>query len=127
MLGEDVDDANVNLRVLMEPWNGQVDGHRRGRVQLSEAPCSDPPTGSRASRPRSSRGEEIIWFTRGIDAGGDDPAEFGLAGEKLLHQLGEAGAFCQAYEACSSASRTPRTRSASTPGPHWSSFAVPSR
>jgi hypothetical protein len=96
VLGESVDDVNASLGPLMKLWNDLVTEHRSGHVRLSRMPLPETPSVAQLDAFAERRAEEITWFTRGIDAGGDDPMEFGPVGEQLLHKLGEAGAFLEA-------------------------------
>jgi len=98
VLGDGIDDANANIQALVKLWNDLVTEHRSGRIRLSKMRLSDPPDVAQLDALAKRRAEEITWFTRGIDAGGDNPMEFGPEGEQLLHRLGEAGAFCEAYQ-----------------------------
>jgi hypothetical protein len=96
-LGDDVADANANLQVLMGLWNQLVSDHQAGRVRLSKMTVSKPPKREQLEALARRRIDEITWFTRGIDAGGDDPIEFGPEGERLLRKLAESSAFLESY------------------------------
>lgn len=98
VLGNDVEDANANLQSLMALWNRLVEDHRAGRIELSRMRLSKQPTLGELVALAERRHDEIIWFTRGIDAGGDDPIEFGPDGEQLFRKLAEASAFLEAYQ-----------------------------
>ena len=97
-LGDSIEDANENLQALMSLWNGLVTDHHTGRVRLSRVELGNEPSVSKLEAFAKRRHEEITWFTRGIDAGGDDPMEFGTEGEELLRKLAEAAAFLVAYQ-----------------------------
>jgi hypothetical protein len=97
VLGDDLADANANLHVLMGLWNQLVADHQADRVTLSTLPTSDPPTRAELEALAKRRLDEITWFLRGIDAGGDDPIEFGAEGERLMRKLAEGSAFLEAY------------------------------
>jgi hypothetical protein len=98
VFGNDVDDANANLHSLMALWNQLVADHRTGHIQLSEVRTSNPPERGELEAFAKRRQEEITWFTRGVDAGGDDPIEFGPDGEQLFRRLAEAAAFLEAQQ-----------------------------
>jgi hypothetical protein len=57
------------------------------------------------------RREELQWFVRGVDAGGDDPIEFGAEGEKRLEGLAKGSGYLQAYSNRWDASGPPMPRS----------------
>jgi hypothetical protein len=97
VLGDDLADANANLQVLMALWNQLVTDHQADRVKLSAVATGEPPTRAELQALVSRRNDEITWFLRGIDAGGDDPVEFGPEGEALFRKLAEACAFFDAY------------------------------
>jgi uncharacterized protein YecA (UPF0149 family) len=40
---------------------------------------------------------ELLWYVRGIDAGGDDPIEFGDEGREILEKLAQASSFFELY------------------------------
>lgn len=98
VLGDGIDDGNANIQALMKLWNDLVTEHRTGPVRLSKMRLTDPPDLAQLDALAKRRADEITWFTRGIDAGGDDPMEFGPEGEELLHKLAEASAFLEAYQ-----------------------------
>jgi uncharacterized protein len=97
-IGVDLEDANANIQALVSAWNQLAEANSRGDgVRLSACPLSDPPSAAELEALTARRSEEIAFFTRGIDAGGDDPIEFGEQGGALLHKLGEASAFLTVY------------------------------
>jgi hypothetical protein len=97
VLGESLDDANANLQVLGGFWNALVSEREAGRpIPLSRVPQSKPTTIAEVRELAHRRRQEILWLVRGIDAGGDDPIEFGPEGERLFGGLGEASGFCEA-------------------------------
>lgn len=98
VLGDDVADANVNLQSLMAAWNGLIDDHRAGRLHLSRVPIGNPPQREELQELTQRRLDEITWFLRGIDAGRDDPMEFGAAGAELFRRLAEASVFLERYQ-----------------------------
>lgn len=97
MLGEGLAEASANLQALVAFWNQLVADHQAGRVTLSDMPVGDPPQRAELQEATRRRIEEITWFTRGIDAGGDDPIEFGAEGERLLGKLAEGAALLEAF------------------------------
>lgn len=98
IMGDDLADANANLQSLMALWNELVEDHRADRIRLSPVRTSDPPTLAELHELIARRNGEITWFLRGIDAGGDDPREFGDDGVALFRQLAEASAFLDGYQ-----------------------------
>lgn len=97
-MGESLEDANANLQSIMWLWNTLVQDHEAGQVRLSPLAFGDPPVVAELVAAVQRRSSEITWLTRGIDAGGDDPSEFGTDGEGALRGLAEAAAFLKAYE-----------------------------
>lgn len=97
ILGDDLDDANANLQALVKTWNDLVAEREAGPVRLSKMRLSDPPDVAELDALAERRAEEIIWFTRGLDAGGDDPKDFGPEAEELFRKLAEGGAFLEMY------------------------------
>jgi hypothetical protein len=95
VLGDDLDDMNANLQVLMGVWNQLVADQQADHVTLSTLPTSDPPTRAELEALAKRRNDEITWFLRGLDAGGDDPVEFGPEGERLFRKLAEGSAFLE--------------------------------
>jgi len=95
--GSDIEEANANLQVVMGFWNHLQDERREGRLRLSDVTLSRPPTVGELRTLAERRHEEVRWFIRGIDAGGDDPIEFGAEGKKLLTGIAEGSGFVQAY------------------------------
>ncbi len=97
ILGDDLNDANANIQALMRAWNDLVAEREAGHVRLSKMRLSDPPDIAELDALAKRRAEEITWFTRGIDAGGDDPKDFGQEGEELFRKLAEGSAFLEAF------------------------------
>jgi hypothetical protein len=97
ILGDDLDDANANLQALVKTWNDLVTEGETGPVRLSKMRLSDPPDVAELDALAQRRAEEIVWFTRGLDAGGDDPKDFGPEAEELFRKLAEGGAFLEMY------------------------------
>lgn len=65
---------------------------------MSVVSTGTPPSASDVAALADRLSGEILWFTRGIDAGGDDPMEFGDRGQDLMRRLAEASAFCEGYK-----------------------------
>jgi hypothetical protein len=78
-------------------WNWLNDERRRGEMSLSPVAVSNPPKAREVRALAERRHEEIRWFIRGIDAGGDDPMEFGAEAKELFEGLAKASGFCKAY------------------------------
>jgi len=97
VLGRDLDEANANLHSLMALWNELVEEQGRGRVKLSAVRIGRPPKARELEALITRRSEEITWFLRGIDAGGDHPMEFGAEGEALFRRLAEGAAFLESF------------------------------
>lgn len=97
IMGDDLADANANLQSLMALWNEIAEDHHAGRVRLSQSRIADSPTADELNELIARRNGEITWFLRGIDAGGDDPMEFGDDGVALFRRLAEASAFLDSF------------------------------
>ncbi len=93
-----LDEAPALLGALMTLWNdgARAMGADRG-VTLSAMGLAEAPSREELTAYAARRAEELRCFVRGIDAGGDDPAEFGEEGAELFTRLGEARAFYGAY------------------------------
>lgn len=98
IMGRDLADANENLQSLMGLWNELVDDHHHVRIKLSTLRISEEPTVQELDALAKRRCAEITWFLRGIDAGGDDPMEFGDDGQVLFRRLAEASAFLESFQ-----------------------------
>jgi hypothetical protein len=96
-IGETVEDANNNLQTLFGYWNSMLTDRKAGRVGLAPASLPTKATREDLLDYARRRHEELLWFVRGIDAGGDDPMEFGENGKRLLEGLAQGSAFLQAY------------------------------
>jgi hypothetical protein len=86
-LGDSVEDANKNLQVLFGYWNTLLSERKAGRLGLAPARLPTKPTMENLVDYARRRHEELLWYIRGIDAGGDDPMEFGAEGKKLLEGI----------------------------------------
>jgi hypothetical protein len=96
-LGESMEDANRNIAVVFGFWNHLLNQKREGTLRLSEVALSEPPTVAEITALAERRAEEVRWFVRGIDAGGDDPIEFGEEGMETLRRIAEGSAFFEAF------------------------------
>src|SRR5262249_30089101 len=81
------------LQVLFGYWNTQVTAHHERNVHLAPDDLPMPATRSDLVAYSKRRQDEVVWFTRGIDAGGDDPSEFGPEGQKLLVRIAAGSGF----------------------------------
>lgn len=100
LLGDEVelgDNAMDSLGTILGYWNTLVSERDAGRVHLAPLELPKKPAQSDLLAFVKRRHEELEWFVRGIDAGGDDPFEFGEKGKKLLEGIAEGGAFLHAY------------------------------
>jgi len=97
VLGGSIEDANAALQVLFGYWNALVTERDRGRVRLAPAHVPSQPTREDLCAFAKGRDEEIRWFVRGIDAGGDDPIELGPEGAPLLEGIAKASGYLSAY------------------------------
>jgi hypothetical protein len=96
-LGDSVEDANRNLQVLFGYWNTLLSERKAGRLGLAPARLPAKAKTEDLIGYARRRHDELFWYVRGIDAGGDDPMEFGEQGQKLLKGIAEGGAYLQAY------------------------------
>ncbi len=97
VLGESIDDANATLQIIMGYWNTLVAERDWGVVRLAPHALSAEPTRDDLGVFAKHRRDELRWFIRGIDAGGDDPLEFGPEGKKLLEAIAQGSGFLNAY------------------------------
>lgn len=96
-LGESLDEMNANLGVIVGYWNRLLVEKREGVVALSQVHVSESPTAAELAAFAARRAEELTWFVRGVDAGGDHPIEFGEEGQEILRRLAEASAFFEKF------------------------------
>jgi len=96
-LGGSIEDANAALQVLFGYWNTLVAERDRGRVRLAPGTLPAQPTRDDLLSFAKRRDEELRWFVRGIDAGGDDPIELGPEGKTLLDGIGKGSGYLSAY------------------------------
>jgi hypothetical protein len=96
-LGASVEDANTNLQILFGYWNTLLSERKAGRLGLAPARLPAKAKTQDLVDYARRRHEELLWYVRGIDAGGDDPMEFGERGQKLFKGIAEGGAYLHAY------------------------------
>jgi hypothetical protein len=87
-----------------------VQDHESHRTRLSGFHLPSPATIESVTSLVSRRLTEVTWFVRGIDAGGDDPAEFGEEGQRLLKGIAEGSAFLTAYQELLGKTPSPTTQ-----------------
>jgi hypothetical protein len=97
VLGDSVEDANANLQVLMGYWNTLLADRKAGGVRLAPLPLAAKPTRHAVIAYSRRRHEEILWFVRGIDAGGGDPMEFGDEGRRILIGIAQGDAHLESF------------------------------
>lgn len=96
MLGDSIEDANAALGILFGYWNTLVSERDNGRVRfLAAEPISPTRDGLRSFA--EIRSQELLWYVRGIDAGGDDPMQFSDKGGKMLERLAQVSGFFELY------------------------------
>ncbi len=97
VLGGSREDANAALQILFGYWNTLVAKREAGRVQLAPETLAADATRDDLRAFATRRHGELAWFVRGIDAGGDDPIEFGPEGKTLLESLASGSGYLHAY------------------------------
>ncbi len=97
VMGESLADANAVIGVLFGYWNSLVSEREAGPVRLARCEISGHVCRDLLLTFAERRREELRWYIRGIDAGGDDPAEWGDSGHALLERLAEASMFFDAF------------------------------
>jgi hypothetical protein len=97
VMGESLVDANATIGVLFGYWNSLVSEREAGRVHLAGCDVSGPVRQDLLLAFAERRREELRWYIRGIDAGGDDPMEWGDTGRALLERFAQATAFFDAF------------------------------
>jgi hypothetical protein len=97
VMGENEHDANEAIQTLFGYWNHLIDERRAGRVHLAPAELPKVASKKELLAFATLRHNELEWYVRGIDAGGDDPLEFGADGKDLLEGIGESTGFFQLY------------------------------
>jgi len=93
VLGASTEEANAALQVLFGYWNTLVTAHHERAIHLAPEDLPMPATRGDLIAYSERRQDDIVWFTRGIDAGGDDPIEFGAEGQKLLERIAEGSGY----------------------------------
>lgn len=96
--GGSIEEANEILKGIGDLWNQLVERQRQSGIELSGLPLSDTPSVDDIRAFAHRLHDEIRWFIRGIDAGGDDPLEFGEEGQDSLRRLAEGAGFARAYQ-----------------------------
>jgi hypothetical protein len=103
ILGHDHVIAHADLMAAMPAllgyWNTLVDRRNEGRVCLAPAELSSIPDLAELLTYAKRRHEEIRWYIRGMDAGGEDPLEFGPEGDEILGYIDDGSAYLAAYVA----------------------------
>lgn len=96
-LGENIDEANAAIGTLFGYWNTLVSGREQGsQVQFVVRGPQSPSRDDLRAFADTRRGE-LRWYVRGIDAGGDDPLEFGDQGRGMLERLAQASGLIDLY------------------------------
>jgi uncharacterized protein len=99
VLGDSLEDANAALQILFGYWNTLIaERDRGGVVRLARRELREKPTREELRAFAKRRQGEILWFIRGIDAGGGDPIQFGPEGKKLLAGIAEGSGFLHTYD-----------------------------
>jgi len=93
VLGKDIADVDANMESLLTVWNELVFDHGHGRIRLSAVPRARHPAKEQLVALAARRAEEVIWFLRGLDVGGDDPAVLGPEWEHLMRGLAQGSSF----------------------------------
>jgi hypothetical protein len=100
ILGDDADlgeDPIAPLNAIMGYWNTLVSERKAGRVRLPPLTLPASPTKAELLAYATARQDQLAWYPRGMDAGGDDPIELGPPGQILLEGIAEASAHLQTY------------------------------
>jgi len=97
VMGASIDDANAALQILFGYWNTLVAERDGGRVQFAPDVLPEEPTRDDLLAFAMRRRDEVQWFVRGIDAGGDDPIEFGDDSKYLLEGIAKGSSYLHAY------------------------------
>jgi hypothetical protein len=93
VLGKDTADVDANMESLLNVWNELVFDHGEGRIRLSVVLRAKHPTRKQLVALAARRGEDVIWFLRGLDVGGDDPAALGPEWKHLMRGLAQGSSF----------------------------------
>ena len=89
--------STESLGVVLGYWNHLLDERKAGRVRLAPRVLRPDATVDELRAHASHRYDELTWYVRGIDAGGDDPIEFGPHGEMLHRKLAEGHGFLKVF------------------------------
>ena len=98
ILGDSLEQANQRIQVLFGYWNHLVAEREAGRVHLAPIALSETAGTGQLRDFVARRQQELTWYVRGIDAGRDDPLEFGADGQRLLGEIAKGSAFLDAYK-----------------------------
>lgn len=93
---DSAEEAQALVRALGALWNDLTESARDG-VHLSDVVVPAKPSIQQLRAFAERRYDELNWFIRGIDAGGDDPADFGNEGVALFRKLAEVSAYFERY------------------------------
>jgi hypothetical protein len=97
VMGENIAEANEYLQVIFGYWNRLVSQHQAGDVHLAPYPLAATPTRKALLGFVTRRRDELTWYIRGVDAGGDHPIEFGQEGDHLFEGIAKGSAFLENY------------------------------
>lgn len=97
MLGESIEDANAAVGILFGYWNTLVSQREAGRIRFTPIDVPESASKDELRAFVERRRGELLWYVRGIDAGGDDPIEFGDEGREILEKLAQARGFFELY------------------------------
>ena len=97
MLGESIEDANAAVGILFGYWNTLVSQREAGRIRFTPIDVPESASKDELRAFVERRRGELLWYVRGIDAGGDDPIEFGDEGREILEKLVQARGFFELY------------------------------
>jgi hypothetical protein len=98
VLGDSVEQANERIQVLFGYWNHLVAERDAGRVHLAAISLPEAAGKDQLLDFVARRQQEMAWYVRGIDAGGDHPMQFGSDGQRLLEEIAKGSAFLDAYK-----------------------------
>lgn len=96
-LGGSIEDANATVGILFGYWNTLVSQREAGCVRFAPSDVSESASMDELRDFVERRRGELLWYVRGIDAGGDDPIEFGDEGREILEKLAQASGFFELY------------------------------
>ncbi|MFC1641152.1 SEC-C metal-binding domain-containing protein [Myxococcota bacterium] len=96
-MGESLEDVNAAIGGLFGYWNSVVSEREAGRVRFANGDLPGPARLDCLREFAERRCEEFRWYVRGIDAGGDDPLEWGDLGRAVFEKLVQASAFFEAF------------------------------